>query len=345
MMRRLRRPRRPAGTAATPRARRWPVPPARWITVLLLVAAIAASTGSGGADLGPATQVTVEDSPAAAAVHTPSVDSSVDPASTRERAVAGDPAGSRSSGGMFVSPDPLATVEDVLEQGLHVAGASPVHLAIRGMAGGDTVRCGWRGIARTAEQRADTIRFWLQLGANEAVPERSHLEALFAATMEVVFPDYRETAKSNFLAIARGGLSEEYLFLTCFADYTVSNYLLGAGPTTVTVAYDPMGEARSYELYRREHEAGTYGSDALQTRGDYEASLQAKVVAAEEALAAEVGGKERIVFLAPMGAHHAIAFEAWQAVAHWDVVTVDGTVNAVRVGAPEGDPEHTQTLA
>ena len=102
----------------------------------------------------------------------------------------------------------------------------------------------------------------------------------------------------------------------------------------------------SYALYRREHEAGTYGTDALQTRGDYEASLQAKVVAAEEALAAELGGQERIVFLAPMGTHHAIAFEAWQAVAHWDVETVDDdTVNAVRVGAPEGDPEHTQTLA
>ena len=172
------------------------------------------------------------------------------------------------------------------------------------------------------------------------------MAALFTATFNVINPEYRETAKSNFLAIARGGLSEEYLFLTCFADYTVSSYLLGAGPTTVTVAYDSHDEAASYELYRREHEAGTYGSDPLQTRGDYEASLQDIVVAAEEALAAELGGQERIVFLAPMGAHHAIAFEAWLAVAHWDVVTADDdTINAVRVGAPEGDPEHTQTLA
>ena len=246
---------------------------------------------------------------------------------------------------MFASPDPPATVEDLLEQGLQLAGASPAHLAIRGTAGAATVRCAWRGIARTAAQREDAIRFWLQLGTGETIPERSHLEALFTATLDVVFPEYRETAKANFLAIARGGLSEEYLFLTCFADYTVSSYLLGAGPTTVTVAYDQRGEARSYELYRREHEAGTYGSDPLQTRGEYEASQQEIVVAAEEALAAELGGRERIVFLAPMGAHNAIAFEAWQAVAHWDVATVDGTVNAVRVGAPAGDPEHTQTLA
>ena len=228
-----------------------------------------------------------------------------------------------------------------------LAGASPVHLAIRGTAGADTARCAWRGIARTATQREDAIRAWLQLQDGDPLPSVRDLEVLFTATFDGLNPKYRETVKSNFLAIARGGLSEEYLFVTCFADYTVSSYLLGTGttPGTVTVAYDRRDEARSYELYRREHEAGTFGSDPLQARGDYEASLQDIVVAAEEALAAELGGQERIVFLAPMGAHHAIAFEAWQAVAHWDVETVDGTVNAVRVGAPAGDAEHTQTLA
>ena len=237
------------------------------------------------------------------------------------------------------------TVEELLEDGLRLVGASPVHLATRGTAGAATVRCAWRGTARTAAQREDAIRFLLELDATDTIPSAAYLEVLFAATLNLLNPQNRETAKANVLAIARGGLSEEYLFLTCFADYTVSSYLLGAGPTTVTVAYDNRGEAASYELYRREQEAGTFGSDPLQTRGDYEASLQELVVGAEELLAAEIGGKERIVFLAPMGAHHAIAFEAWQAVAHWDVATVDGTVNAVRVGAPAGDPEHTQTLA
>ena len=237
------------------------------------------------------------------------------------------------------------TVEALLEHGLYLGGASPVHLAVRGTAGAATVRCAWRGIARTASQREDAIRYWLGLGADEVIPNADYLEVLFATILDTLNPEYRETAESNFLVIARGGLSEDFLFLTCFADYTVSHYLLGAGPTTVTVAYDKRGDAWSHDLYRREHEAGTFGTDALQARGDYEASLQDLVVAAEEALAAEIGGQERIVFLAPMGAHHAIAFEAWQAVAHWDVETVDGTVNAVRVGAPEGDPEHTQTLA
>ena len=225
-------------------------------------------------------------------------------------------------------------MEELLEDGLRLVGASPVHLAVRGTAAADSVRCAWRGTARTAAQREDAVRFFLQLDASDTIPDATYLEVLFAATLNLLNPQFRETAKANVLAIARGGLSEEYLFLTCFADYAVTSYLLGAGPTTVSVAYDQRGEAASYELYRREHEAGTFGADPLQTQGDYEASLQDLVVAAEEALAAEIGGQERIVFLAPMGAHHAIAFEAWQAVAHWDVETVDGTVNAVRVGAP-----------
>ena len=84
----------------------------------------------------------------------------------------------------------------------------------------------------------------------------------------------------------------------------------------------------------------------MQTRGAYEAGLQAQVVAAEKALSTEIGGREAVVFLAPMGAHHAIGFEAWQAVASWAVVTDDNNVvQAIRDDTPAGDPEHTQTLA
>ncbi len=235
-----------------------------------------------------------------------------------------------------------------MAEGLHRAGASPVHLAIRGTPAASSVRCAWRGIARTAMQREDAIRFWFQLGATDAIPDLATLELLFTVTLDTLDPAYRETAKANFLAIARGGESMDYLFLTCFADYAVTGFLLGSGttPTTVTVAYDRRGEAAAYELYVREHESGTYGSDPLQTRGAYEAGLQAQVVAAEAALAAEIGGKEAVVFLAPMGAHNAIGFEAWQAVASWAVTTDDaGVVQAVRDDTPAGDPEHTQTLA
>ena len=172
------------------------------------------------------------------------------------------------------------TVDELLEEGLGRAGASPVHLAIRGTPAADSVRCAWRGVARSVKQREGAIRFWLQLGPTEAIPSTATLELLFAVVLDTLDPAYRETAKANLLAIARGGESLDYSFLTCFADYAVTNFLLGSGttPTTVTVAYDRMGEASSYDLFVREHETGTYGTAALQTRGAYEAGLQAQVV-------------------------------------------------------------------
>lgn len=63
-------------------------------------------------------------------------------------------------------------------------------------------------------QRADAIRFWLGLGASGAIPDQVFLERLFAVVLDTVDPDYRETAKANFLAIARGGESRANLFVT-----------------------------------------------------------------------------------------------------------------------------------
>ena len=63
---------------------------------------------------------------------------------------------------------------------------------------------------------------------------------------------------------------------TCFSDYTVTEYLLGVGPTGSTklrVAYHRMGEAYSYELYRLEHDAEQFGNDPLLTRGEHEALM------------------------------------------------------------------------
>ena len=139
--------------------------------------------------------------------------------------------------------EPSATVEDLLEEGLHRAGVSPVHLAIRGTPAAGSVRCAWRGIARTAQQRENAIRYWLQLAPSDAIPDAAIVELMMTVALDTLDPEYRETAKANFLAIARGGLSTEYLFLTCFADYAVTNFLLGTGttPTTVTVAYDRTG--------------------------------------------------------------------------------------------------------
>ena len=41
------------------------------------------------------------------------------------------------------------------------------------------------------------------------------------------------------------------------------------------------------------------------------APVGGELVAAEKALSAEIGGREAVVFLAPMGAYDATGFEAW----------------------------------
>ena len=346
--------------------------PRRWALVGLIIVLTAIGAGcSDPAILGGSTAsiatASLADSAARAEAAAVTADSVTQPEPPVDASVASAPPTSGSMTGAVTSRLPgatglggqrsaaaalttgvAATVEELLEEGLHRAGSSPVHLAVRGTPAATSVRCAFRGIARTAQQREDAIRFWMRLAATDAIPTLAYLETLFAAVLDTLDPDFRETAKANFLAIARGGESMDYVFLTCFADYAVTSFLLGTGttPTTVTVAYDRMGEAASYDLYVREHDTGTYGTEALQTRGDYEAGLQAQVVAAEKALSDEIGGREAVVFLAPMGAHNAIGFEAWQAVASWAVVTDDDdVVQAIRDDTPAGDPEHTQTLA
>ena len=247
--------------------------------------------------------------------------------------------------GMGYSLDISAdSVEDVLEKGLRLSEASPVHIAVRGTTVSGSIRCDWRGVARTAAQREQSIRRWLDLAATETLPPAGDLERWFEIVLDST-SSFSEAIKANFRTLARGGLSTEYLFLTCYIDYTASEYVLGNGPTALTVSYDQMAEAPSYDLYRRSHLAGELGGAALVSESAYQTELEQAAWGIEAALSGIVSGRESVSFLAPMGAHHAIAVEAWRVVAQWDVQTVDGTVNAVRYGTYPGDPEHTQTLA
>ena len=246
--------------------------------------------------------------------------------------------------GVAFSAPEAPTVEDVLEQGLRLAGSSPVHLAFRGTPSGSSARCEWRDVARTAAQREATIRAWLELDATAPLPGPEYAEQLFLVILDAIGPANPESARASFRALARGGATDDFQFLACYVDYTVSEYVLGAGPTKLTVAYDRIAESKSYDLYWRAHAAGEYGSDALMSEAEHEAAQEAVVFAAEEGLAGLLGTREAVLFVAPLGAHNAVAVEAWQVVDQWDLQTVDGTVNAVRYGALEGDPEHTQTL-
>ena len=210
----------------------------------------------------------------AAAVRPPCADGSCEP-----RDISGiDPISNAVGGGSAAGGDTgaAATVEEVLEKGLGLAGVSPVHLAFRGRTENDSVRCEWRGVARTPEQREQAVRFWLDLDDEDELPSAAEVERLFMEELDRINPIFPETVKSNFRALARGGLSTDFQFLTCYVDYTVDEYLLGsssATTTTLTIAYDRRGEGRSYDLYSRAHAAGEFGSEALMSEQEYEDHL------------------------------------------------------------------------
>ena len=256
-----------------------------------------------------------------------------------------------SAGSGAAGPEPVAasSVEDVLDRGLHLLGASPAHIIVRGTAGDASVRCAWRGVARTAGQREEAIRFWLGKDADAALPTPAQVEAEFMSYVRGASPRYRDFVAAMFVPIARGGLSTDLLTLACYADYSVAEYILGAGPASISVAYDHVSETRSYELYKRSHAAGEFGpatATPLMTESEYEEAVSRIVADAESLLSGMVEGRESVLFLAPMGAHNAIAVEAWQVVAQWDLqADGQGTVNAVRYGVSERDPESSQTLA
>ena len=126
------------------------------------------------------------------------------------------------------SEEDVSSVEDVLEKGLHLAGASPVHLAIRGTARRGSVRCGWRGVARTLEQREEAIRFWLELDDGEALPSSTDVERRFMQGLNGIHAAFAETAQAGFRTIARGGTSTDQVFLTCYVDGGVQRNGRGA---------------------------------------------------------------------------------------------------------------------
>ena len=252
-------------------------------------------------------------------------------------------------GAAAFTPQETPTIEETLEKGLRLAEASPVQIALRGTAAADSVRCDWRGVARTLDQREEAIRFWLELDEDAALPSAAEVERRFLAELaptDSFAPALPETAKANFLALARGGETNDYMFLTCFADYAVHEYMVGSGPTRITIAYDRMGETRSYGLYVRAHAAGEFGSAPLLTASQSQLSLERMIADAVSGLTDAIGRRESIVLLAPMGAHNAISVEAWQAVEQWDLQrAADGTVSAVRYGVPQGDPEYSLPYA
>ena len=239
----------------------------------------------------------------------------------------------------------LPDAEEVLEQGLYGAGASPAHIAVIGTPVASSLRCEWHGVAMTNAQREEALRLLLGLDSDDPLPPTTEAQNSLDSFASQMAPEYRDAMRTNFTHLVSGGVLEGSRILACYVDYTVSEYLLGAGPATLTVAYDQLGKTRSYDLYRKAHAAGRYGDDMLLTAELYAAVDTATVTAAQASINDAVMGRRSVVFVAPMGAHSSIAVEAWQAIAQWDVQTVNGVETAVRYGAGPNDAEYAQPLA
>ena len=239
----------------------------------------------------------------------------------------------------------IPTVEELVTKGWHGAEASPTHIAIRGTLIVNSTRCVWRGAAMTNTQRQAAVRFMLGVDDGVTIPTESDLKKIFDVYVGRMGTQYQDALRRNLYHLARGGVLDDVRVLACFVDFLADDYLLGSGGKKVTVGYENLVKSRSYEAYQMAHAAGRYGNDPLLDKNAHVAQDQKILTDVESNLGKNIEGRQSVVFLTPMAAHHNITIEAWQVVAQWDLQTTNGTVNAVRYGASPVEPEHSQTLA
>ncbi len=251
---------------------------------------------------------------------------------------------SNSAGAMFDGYE-APSIETALESGWLSSGLSPTHIAFRGAARKDSVVCDWYGIARTPEQREGSIRWWLGMSENQELPSPAKLEATFEAHIKEIEPARRPGMRAELGSLARGGTSSEVQYLTCFVTYDVHEYILGDGSDDLRVAYDQVHKTRSYKLYRASHAAGWFGEEPLKSASAYASEHDRILTEAQKNFNSVLGGRQGTVLLAPMAAHEAITYSAWQVVDQWDLQSSDGIVDAVRYGASTRDSERILPLA
>ena len=266
-----------------------------------------------------------------------------------ERNVSGNQIESvRPTGAAFDYERETFTVEELLELGLQAGGASPTHIAVRATTNPDSVRCQHRPVARTITQREQAIRYWLNLDDDEEIPTPDEIQQTVAAHTGTAVRAFQPVLKASFTPLTQAGVNDDYQFLTCYADHDVTEYILGAGPDRITVAYDrrTAEPTMSYDLYKEAHDNDYFGNQPLMTTNQHKAETDRKMLEAKRSLDSILDSRNAVIFLSPMAAHHTIAVQAWQVIAQWEIQTDDeATLLAVRHGVPSAHEEYSQTLA
>ncbi len=277
-----------------------------------------------------------------------------DNVSCEPRDVSGGPVGTSARAAASGSAPPeVPTLEENLEKPSRWADGH-VDIVLRGTARPETFRCEWHGYALTNDEREAWLRSYLNLPATDPLPPRSEIESgmerRFAPLWEYWPPDAIAERKAHI----DGGLVEDIdLRIHCFTDYRIGEYILGDGPSVVTVVYYPALLYKSYSMYQqmqrfhRELGGAAYGEEY--TEAEYRAELDRVAQEAVRLLTPLFGNRETILFLTPLAdaqLYRTIAVEGWSAFPGYDLqMAEDGTVNAVAYGVPDGHPEQKLTLA
>ena len=201
------------------------------------------------------------------------------------------------------------TVETLLEEGTFSAGVTSTHIVLRGVPVPGSIRCDWVGIAYSPGGREGMLRAMSGIPEGTELPTPTPLSEIRAAAAEGE-PDpgapsgafYGEESVATLVPLIYGGYSGDILHLYCFVDYTVSEYLLGSGPNTVTVAYYHWVREPSWAVIERVYDREGQGEDTRVTQAEYEAvRFDPYVQDSETALATAISQRDNVVFVFPGG--------------------------------------------
>ena len=220
-------------------------------------------------------------------------------------------------------------------------------MALRGVPVAGSFRCEWLGSAYTLDELEEMTRFMFGLDDAADLPTAEEKRTRLDARRNSVSPGFRPLTYAENEQIISGGYSTGVLQLNCFADYLVSEYLLGSGPDRVTLAYHHLGSEPGWSAIEWAVEQKIWGDQTPQdlTRSEYEtARLDPRREQAKEQLETAVSGRDNVMFIHPAGGANNIAVETCTVGAQWDLQMIEGVLSAVRYGIPGDNDEYSQSL-
>ncbi|MDE2842813.1 MAG: hypothetical protein OXN21_05460, partial [Chloroflexota bacterium] len=199
--------------------------------------------------------------------------------------------------------------------------------------------------ARTLDRRAQSIMFWLGMSEEDQLPPEEEILARLEEQLGGIPEGKRPQLMAPMIDLVKGGLSQASPLMGCYMDLQADEYLLGSGPGLVTVLVQTFIPAHSWEFYTEVIKGGR-PIEGGETREVHQRRQQELLMDIRLSMADVVGGRESVLFIAPLADQGNVAVEVWQVLALWDLQDgpEPGLVQAVRYDTYDGDPEYRQPL-